>query len=78
MDCLGGLGVLTISQKKSERPDLFSWLLADHQAIAKPTKQNTVDLYGDAHLIVVAGRQVKNIRLQPCHYHVVQNQGSVD
>jgi hypothetical protein len=43
-------------QKKTERPDLFSWLLADYKAIKKPTNQNLVDLYGDAHLIVVAGR----------------------
>ena len=43
-------------KKKIERPDLFSWLLADYEALEKPTKQNLTDLHGDAHLIVVAGR----------------------
>ncbi|KAK0389778.1 hypothetical protein NLU13_3351 [Sarocladium strictum] len=59
--------------KKSERPDLFSWLLADHQAIAKPTKQNTVDLYGDAHLIVVAGSDTTAASLTCLFFELAQN-----
>lgn len=36
--------------------DVFSWILDEHEAIEKPTKQDITDLHGDAELIVVAGR----------------------
>ncbi|POR35382.1 Tryprostatin B 6-hydroxylase [Tolypocladium paradoxum] len=42
-------------ERKTEAADLFSWILADYDAIGKPTSQDTLNLRGDAHLIVVAG-----------------------
>ncbi|KND90425.1 Tryprostatin B 6-hydroxylase [Tolypocladium ophioglossoides CBS 100239] len=42
-------------ERKTDATDLFSWILADYDAIGKPTPQDTVNLHGDAHLIVVAG-----------------------
>lgn len=59
--------------KKTERPDLFSWLLADYKAIKQPTKQNLVDLYGDAHLIVVAGSDTTAASLTCLFFELAQN-----
>ncbi|KAJ3540924.1 hypothetical protein NM208_g4841 [Fusarium decemcellulare] len=42
-------------KNKPPVPDVFSWILEDFDAIEKPTKQDYHKLYGDAHLIVVAG-----------------------
>jgi hypothetical protein len=39
-----------------ERRDLFSWILDDYEAIRTPTAQDLINLNGDAHLIIVAGR----------------------
>lgn len=43
-------------QKEPELPDVFSPLLEAHNAMAKPTEQEELDLEGDAYLIAVAGR----------------------
>ncbi|KAH8170409.1 cytochrome p450 domain-containing protein [Sarocladium implicatum] len=59
--------------KKPERPDLFSWILADYQAIPKPTKQNDADLYGDAHLIIVAGSDTTAASLTCLFFQLAQN-----
>ncbi|KAJ2973892.1 hypothetical protein NQ176_g6345 [Zarea fungicola] len=40
---------------KLEAPDVFSWILADYEQIENPTAQDTLNLHGDAHVIVVAG-----------------------
>ncbi|KAF4980177.1 hypothetical protein FZEAL_3755 [Fusarium zealandicum] len=42
-------------KQKPELPDVFSWILADYDALDRPTEQDTVNLHGDAHLIVVGG-----------------------
>lgn len=55
---VGAKSKLTPKQRKPNDPDLFSWILADYEALPKPTPQNTIDLHGDAHLIIVAGRYV--------------------
>jgi len=39
-----------------DRPDVFSWLLEEYDASTPDTKQQKLDLEGDAYLIVVAGR----------------------
>ncbi|ENH61737.1 Averantin oxidoreductase [Fusarium oxysporum f. sp. cubense race 1] len=36
-------------------PDIFSWILRDYCRLIKPTGQETLNLYGDAQLIAVAG-----------------------
>ncbi|KAH7180456.1 benzoate 4-monooxygenase cytochrome P450 [Fusarium sp. MPI-SDFR-AT-0072] len=36
-------------------PDIFSWILRDYCGLSKPTGQETLNLYGDAQLIAVAG-----------------------
>ena len=38
-----------------DRPDVFSWILEDFDSKEKPSKQEFLDLIGDAELIVVAG-----------------------
>lgn len=43
-------------ENKPEIPDAFSGILNDYETLEKPTKQDMVNLVGDAHLIVVAGR----------------------
>ncbi|KAG4284981.1 hypothetical protein FPRO06_06241 [Fusarium proliferatum] len=43
-------------------PDLFSWLLGAYKEQSVHTKQDDLNLLGDAHLIVVAGRHVSNSR----------------
>ncbi|KAF7846282.1 hypothetical protein BT93_L4670 [Corymbia citriodora subsp. variegata] len=50
-----GVQVDERKQMKPDRPDVFSWLLADHEAQQPITKQAEMDLVGDASLIVVAG-----------------------
>lgn len=42
-------------QNTPDRPDVFSWLLKAYEQGPK-TKQDTLNLHGDAYLIIVAGR----------------------
>ncbi|KAK5988243.1 Cytochrome P450 monooxygenase FCK2 [Cladobotryum mycophilum] len=42
-------------KRKPETPDIYSWILEEYEAVEKPTKQETLDIYSDAHLIVIAG-----------------------
>lgn len=41
-----------------DRPDVFSWLLDDFVAKGKPSRQDQLNLVGDAALIAIAGRSV--------------------
>ncbi|GJC83080.1 cytochrome P450 monooxygenase FCK2 [Colletotrichum liriopes] len=43
-----------------DRPDVFSCILEEYESIKKPTWQDTLNLYGDAYLIIVAGRYVSS------------------
>ncbi|KAJ9649339.1 hypothetical protein H2199_000114 [Coniosporium tulheliwenetii] len=43
---------------KPDRPDVFSWLLEDHEARERPSAQEELNLIGDAYTIAVAGRLV--------------------
>lgn len=43
---------------KPDRPDVFSWLLEDHEACERPSAQDELNLIGDAYTIAVAGRLV--------------------
>jgi hypothetical protein len=45
-------------QNTPDRPDVFSWLLKAYEQGSK-TKQDTLNLHGDAYLIIVAGRYLK-------------------
>ncbi|KAJ4250142.1 hypothetical protein NW762_011953 [Fusarium torreyae] len=42
-------------KNKPEVPDVFSWLLEDFSTLENPTNQDYLNLYGDAHLIIIAG-----------------------
>lgn len=42
-------------QNRPNVPDVFSWILEDHEAKANPTAQDEFNLLGDALLIAVAG-----------------------
>ncbi|GJN77013.1 hypothetical protein PLIIFM63780_000501 [Purpureocillium lilacinum] len=50
-------------RRKRQCVDLFSWLLDDYEAPEKPTLQETLDLHGDALLVVVAGSHTAAIAL---------------
>lgn len=54
------LSLLTGLQNEPHLPDLFSWLLGAYKEQSVHTKQDDLNLLGDAHLIVVAGRYVSN------------------
>jgi hypothetical protein len=43
------------AQNCPDRPDVFSWILKAYEQGPK-TKQDNLDLHGDAYLIIVAGR----------------------
>ncbi|KAM5372586.1 hypothetical protein ACJZ2D_007360 [Fusarium nematophilum] len=43
------------TETEPERPDIFSWLLGAYRSLPNPSKQDEINLQGDAHLIVVAG-----------------------
>ncbi|GKT72715.1 cytochrome P450 [Colletotrichum tofieldiae] len=43
-----------------DRPDVFSWILEEYESIKKPTWQDKLNLYGDAYLIIIAGRYVSS------------------
>ncbi|KAH7015832.1 cytochrome P450 67 [Ilyonectria destructans] len=47
--------VLERMENEPEIPDVFSWILKEYRSISNPTRQNKLDLRGDAMLIVVAG-----------------------
>lgn len=47
-----------LSQTTPDRPDVFSFILEDYAANKSPSKQDELNLLGDAYLIAVAGRSV--------------------
>ncbi|KAI8291724.1 Cytochrome P450 monooxygenase [Colletotrichum sp. SAR11_57] len=55
-----------------DRPDVFSWVLEDYQAIKKPTWQDTLNLYGDAYLIIVAGSDTTAASLTCLFFELAQ------
>ncbi|KAF7558005.1 hypothetical protein G7Z17_g333 [Cylindrodendrum hubeiense] len=65
--------VVERQKTKSDTPDLFSWILSDYDAIDKPSKQDTVDLHGDAHLIVVAGSDTTAASLTCLFFELATN-----
>nr|XP_036579748.1 cytochrome p450 [Colletotrichum truncatum]KAF6787428.1 cytochrome p450 [Colletotrichum truncatum] len=54
------------------RPDVFSWVLEEYQAIKKPTWQDTLNLYGDAYLIIVAGSDTTAASLTCLFFELAQ------
>ncbi|OQE44781.1 hypothetical protein PENCOP_c002G03928 [Penicillium coprophilum] len=55
-----------------DRPDVFSWLLNAYEHGPK-TKQNTLDLSGDAYLIIVAGSDTTAAALTSLFFHLVSD-----
>ncbi|KAH7141644.1 cytochrome P450 67 [Dactylonectria macrodidyma] len=47
--------VLERMENEPEVPDVFSWILKTYRSLQKPTRQDELNLRGDAMLIVVAG-----------------------
>ncbi|KAF3352075.1 Elongation factor 1-beta [Verticillium dahliae VDG1] len=58
---------------KPEIPDAFSGILNDYETLEKPTKQDMVNLVGDAHLIVVAGSDTTAASLTCLFYNLARN-----
>ncbi|KZL65583.1 cytochrome p450, partial [Colletotrichum incanum] len=48
-----------IPKNTPDCPDVFSCILKDYQSIKNPTWQETLNLYGDAYLIIVAGSRLR-------------------
>ncbi|OHE92733.1 cytochrome P450 [Colletotrichum orchidophilum] len=55
-----------------DRPDVFSWILEEYQSIKKPTWQDTLNLYGDAYLIIVAGSDTTAASLTCLFFELAQ------
>ncbi|TEA14072.1 Cytochrome P450 monooxygenase FCK2 [Colletotrichum sidae] len=55
-----------------DRPDVFSWVLEDYQALENPTWQDTLNLYGDAYLIIVAGSDTTAASLTCLFFELAQ------
>ncbi|KAL9943998.1 hypothetical protein D7B24_000866 [Verticillium nonalfalfae] len=60
-------------ENKPEIPDVFSGILNDYETLEKPTKQDMVNLVGDAHLIVVAGSDTTAASLTCLFYNLARN-----
>ncbi|KAM5360147.1 hypothetical protein ACJZ2D_013962 [Fusarium nematophilum] len=60
-------------KNKPDLPDVFSWILDDYDSIGCPTKQDTINLHGDAHLIVVAGSDTTAASLTCLFYQLATN-----
>ncbi|GKT40345.1 cytochrome P450 monooxygenase FCK2 [Colletotrichum spaethianum] len=57
-----------------DRPDVFSWILEDYESINNPTWQDTLNLYGDAYLIIVAGSDTTAASLTCLFFELAQKQ----
>ncbi|KAK7418715.1 hypothetical protein QQX98_003733 [Neonectria punicea] len=65
--------VVERQRNKPEVPDIFSWILGDYDDIKNPSKQDTVNLHGDAHLIVVAGSDTTAASLACLFFELATN-----
>ncbi|KAK7423226.1 hypothetical protein QQZ08_009122 [Neonectria magnoliae] len=65
--------VMERQRNKPEVPDIFSWILGDYDDIKDPSKQDTVNLHGDAHLIVVAGSDTTAASLTCLFFELATN-----
>ncbi|KAH7239791.1 cytochrome P450 [Fusarium solani] len=61
-------------RRKNEPPvsDVFSWILEDYESKEQPTKQDFLNLHGDAHLIVVAGSDTTAVTITSLFYELSQ------
>ncbi|OLN97179.1 Tryprostatin B 6-hydroxylase 1 [Colletotrichum chlorophyti] len=55
-----------------DRPDVFSWILQDYKKIQMPTRQDTLNFYGDAYLIIVAGSDTTAASLTCLFFELAQ------
>ncbi|TPX18354.1 uncharacterized protein E0L32_011729 [Thyridium curvatum] len=53
-----------------DRPDVFSWILESYNSLAKPTKQDDLNLIGDAFVIAVAGSDTTAATLSCLFYEL--------
>ncbi|KAK7447292.1 benzoate 4-monooxygenase cytochrome P450 [Colletotrichum acutatum] len=58
-----------------DRPDVFSWILEEYQSLKNPTWQDTLNLYGDAYLIIVAGSDTTAASLTCLFFELAQKPG---
>ncbi|EEU36092.1 uncharacterized protein NECHADRAFT_87276 [Fusarium vanettenii 77-13-4] len=61
-------------REQNEPPvsDVFSWILEDYESKDQPTKQDFLNLHGDAHLIVVAGSDTTAVTTTSLFYELSQ------
>ncbi|KAL6355495.1 hypothetical protein LRP88_11088 [Fusarium phalaenopsidis] len=61
-------------REQNEPPvsDVFSWILEDYESKEQPTKQDFLNLHGDAHLIVVAGSDTTAVTITSLFYELSQ------
>ncbi|RJE20916.1 Cytochrome p450 [Aspergillus sclerotialis] len=61
-----------VSKNPPDRPDVFSWILDAYNKAPK-TKQNWLDVIGDAYLIIVAGSDTTAATLTFLFYHLASD-----
>ncbi|RSM08998.1 hypothetical protein CEP52_004420 [Fusarium oligoseptatum] len=61
-------------REQNEPPvsDVFSWILEDYESNEQPSKQDFLNLHGDAHLIVVAGSDTTAVTITSLFYELSQ------
>ncbi|KAJ4321440.1 hypothetical protein N0V84_005362 [Fusarium piperis] len=61
-------------RRRNEPPvsDVFSWILEDYESNEHPSKQDFLNLRGDAHLIVVAGSDTTAVTIISLFYELSQ------
>ncbi|KAI8650453.1 hypothetical protein NCS57_01379100 [Fusarium keratoplasticum] len=71
---LGDENMSIAGGRQNEPPvsDVFSWILEDYESKEQPTKQDFLNLHGDAHLIVVAGSDTTAVTITSLFYELSQ------
>ncbi|KAG5917360.1 hypothetical protein E4U42_007267 [Claviceps africana] len=65
-----------VSHRQKNRPDVpdvFSWLLADYEALEKPTRQDRLNLQADMQLIAIAGSDTTATTLSSLFFQLAKN-----
>ncbi|UNI13775.1 hypothetical protein JDV02_000485 [Purpureocillium takamizusanense] len=64
---------LVRQRRERQCVDLFSWILSDYETLEKPTLRQTIDLYGDALTVIVAGSQTVSQALTCLFFELAQH-----
>ncbi|EFX00659.1 cytochrome p450 monooxygenase [Grosmannia clavigera kw1407] len=65
-------------ENKPDHPDVLSWLIDEYESLEKPTRQDLLNLYGDAYLIIVAGSDTTAVALTSMFFELACHPGIVE